>query len=276
MAASNSPSRSIDGVYANYAETREYVQITIANSGTLVVGQPVSLLNSTLGPAGGTLALPAGAFGTSGRSTAPVCEQVVATNATGAGILFGVFTGYYRASNSSSTFAAAGISNTSGASVLYTIEVMRQGFGPVFVGAFTAGTAVTVGASLIATTTQTCAFAGTAALFGTIGKAIGQYNVTSIAAATSTGSQVVIPGNMDGITTTTPVIVDIGTLQETVTPSAITAGTADRFTATFVNAHAANTPIAVISTTNGATLFAVPTTASTLVSGTVYAYIQVC
>jgi hypothetical protein len=77
---------------------------------------------------------------------------------------------------------------------------------------------------------------------------------------------------MAGITTTTPVLVDIGSVAETVTPSAIGANK-NTFTATFANAHGVNTPIAVIANGAAGTLFAVP--AAGTVSGLVAAFIAV-
>jgi hypothetical protein len=71
---------------------------------------------------------------------------------------------------------------------------------------------------------------------------------------------------MFGITTTTQLVIDVGTNQEIVTPTAVTGTT---FTATFANTHAANTPVQGINSTVGATIIQVPGTGST--SGAVYA-----
>jgi predicted permease len=101
------------------------------------------------------------------------------------------------------------------------------------------GVAVNIGSVLIVNATQPYAIAGTAAGLTTVGTAIATaINTSSPTAIVAGAARVVTPVSMSGITTATALLIDslVSGIQETVTPTAVTATT---FTATFANGHAA-------------------------------------
>ncbi len=154
MASAKIPSKIVDGPNAAWDTADTFCQITLADTAVLAQGDPVSLYTGSLGP----------------NAAVPVCEQVVLATATGAGPVFGVYQG-------------ATITNSTGASKTYTIQVRRSGYGVVNATAVTAGTAVNVGSNLIVSSAQIPAIAGTAAPFVTVGVALA--TGTSVAPGTA-------------------------------------------------------------------------------------------
>lgn len=161
MASAKIPAKIIDGPNAAWDTSDTFCQITIAAAGTLQQGMPVLLLVSSLGP----------------NATTPVCEQVVKANGTGAGPVFGVYQG-------------PNITNGSSAAVTYTIQVRTSGYGVVYAGAVAAGTAVTVGGSLVVTSANPFATEGSATIFATVGVALATGAVTAPGA-----SLIAVPGS---------------------------------------------------------------------------------
>jgi hypothetical protein len=231
-----------------FAET-EYIdfaaQITLAAAATLALGATVCRDITQL----------VGIAGQSGASnTQNLPDVVVVPSSANAGRTYGVYQG-------------PSITNLTGQSVAYFLAFRRKGVGLVLATAVTAGTAVTVGSNLISQpTTSNQVIVGAFATGKEIGMVIAlQINTTNSTAITAGAARVVTPTGgtgMSGISTTTPLTIDSAGsgLQETVTPTAITATT---FTATFANSHGAGVSITGSSTAPGASQIAVPGSGST-------------
>jgi hypothetical protein len=199
-----------------------------------------------------------GLVGTS--ATASQTDQVLLPASANAGRIFGVYQG-------------PTITNATGSPVTYTLDFRKIGPGLVYAAAVSAGTAITIGANLIAQpTTSSNVIVGAFATGKEVGMVIATPINTTVALAIATGSQTVTPASMVGISTSTPLVIDSASsgVQETVTPSAITTTT---FTATFAKAHGAGATVVGQSTAVGASLIPVPGSGTTY--GTVYADIQV-
>jgi hypothetical protein len=271
MSASKSPGRVIDGPYANFATYDENAQVNLAASGTLVLGQPLCLDLTNLGPDNNV---------PNNGSALAQCERLVATTNANAGPVFGIFLGFpngvlpkgFTLTVASATNGGAPTyTNNSGASAIVPVNVRQSGWGYVFAGTAAASpVAITVGSALVTSTTLTYLVAGTATILKTGGTAIATaINTTSPTAVVAGAGRVVTPVSMVGITTSTPLLIDslASGVQETVTPSAVSSTT---FTATFVNGHAAGFGITGAASALGATL--IPATIS--LSGLVAAYIE--
>jgi hypothetical protein len=256
MSALKSPARVIDGPYANFAAFDESAQIVLAASATLVLGQALALDVTNLGPDNNVA--------NNGTALAQ-CERLVPTTSGNAGPLFGIFNGFpngvlpkgFTLTVASATNGGAPTyTNASGASVVQAIVVRQSGWGYVWAGvAAASGAAVNVGSALITNSTQAWAIAGSASITKTVGTALATAINTTGPSTIAAGSRTVTPVSMVGITTSTPLLIDslASGIQETVTPSAVTATT---FTATFVNGHSAGFGITGSQTTSGNTLIA--------------------
>ena len=239
MSTMKSPSRVIDGPYASFATADENAQIVIASAATLVLGQPLSLDVTQLGPDANVP--------NNGVALAQ-CERLVPSTSAAAGPIFGIFTGFpngvlprgfVQAQSSATNGGALTYTNNSGATATLAINVRQTGFGYVWAGvAATGGAAVNIGSTLVINATQAYAIAGTVVGLATVGTAIASAVFTSYPVSIAAGSRTITPVSMVGITAATPLLIDslVSGLQEVVTPSAVTATT---FTATFANAHTA-------------------------------------
>ncbi len=178
--AAKNPSRVIDGPYANWADTDELCQISLANGSTIQLGQPVCIDVTQLGPDAN---IPNNA------ANLPLCERVVATTSANAGPIFGVVSGVQGAPNgitlsyingfSGATVTNGGVptwKNTSGSTLVVNIWVRQQGWAYVLAGTAaigqTGGNSILVGSSLITTSAQVFAIQGTAAINTNVGVAL--------------------------------------------------------------------------------------------------------
>jgi hypothetical protein len=262
-----SPGRVIDGPYAAWGAYDEAAQVVLASGATLVVGQPLCLDLTNLGPDNN--------IPNNGAALAQ-CERLVATTSANAGPVFGVFTGFPNGAIPSGVAltVSGGLmtyTNNNTNSVTAAVNVKQSGWGYVYAGtASSSPAAISVNSSLIISSSYAYAIAGTAAILKTVGTALATAVNTSSSAAVATGSHAITPASMVGITTTTALLIDSlqSGVQETVTPSAVTSTT---FTATFANAHAANFAITGAQKGASGTLIA----ANNSITGLVAAYITV-
>lgn len=222
MAASKSPSRAIDGPYANWADTDELCQISLANNGTIQLGQPVCIDLSQLGPDANV---------PNNAAALPLCERVVATTSAQAGPIFGVVTGVQGSPTgvtltningfSGATVTNGGVptwTNKSGSTLIVTLWVRQQGWAYVLAGTAaigqTGGNSILVGSQLITTSAQIFAIQGTAAVQVTVGVALATAINTVqqiIGAPMGAGVVSVIPDTLVGIVP--PAMLLIDTLQ---------------------------------------------------------------
>jgi hypothetical protein len=144
----------------------------------------------------------------------------------------------------------------------YVASCRMKGIGRVLAGAVASGTAVTIGAALIVSSSNIFATVGTRAIGTSVGTVIAYAINTTVAASVASGSHAVTPASILGITTSTQLTIDTGSLQEIVTPSAVSTS-AGTFTATFANAHTGPFVVVGINSTVGATIIAVPGSGST-------------
>lgn len=191
-------------------------QITLGNGLFLAQGQVVCRdITQIVGIAG--------QVGTS--STSSQTDQVVLPASANAGRNYGAYQG-------------PTIINATGQSAKYLLSFRQKGIGLVLATAAASGTAVTVGATLISQpTTSSQVIVGAFATGKTVGMVVATPINTSAAASISAGTaQVVTPGSIIGITTTTPLVIDNSQsgVQETVTPTAVTQGVPASTTETIV------------------------------------------
>lgn len=172
---------------------------------------------------------------------------------TNSGDVFGVY----------QTGGGPGFTNSTGSQFNYNAEKFRRlGVGQVLAGALAAGTTVKVGDGLIvniATPFFNYALSGARAIGTAVARVVGYPIQANIPLAiTATGSQAVLTAAPPsypwfgqyanaGITTTTPLIIDVGANQETVTPTAVAAGTAATTTLTVAGAAGINTLTVTLS-----------------------------
>lgn len=232
-----------DGLNAGVQTDDILVGYTIAASGTLAQGTPICRDLTAL--PGGLLPLdqpPSKLF-----QNARVSDRGVLATSANAGDLIGVYGG-------------AAITNSGSVSALYELPLKFQGIGRVLAGAVASGTAVTIGAKLIISSSNIFATVGSRAIGTAVGQVVAYPINTTVAANISSGSQTVTVASILGITTSTQLVIDSGSLQEIVTPSAVSGST---FTATFANAHTGPVTVQGINNTVGATIIAVPGSGST-------------
>lgn len=252
-AASKNPSRVIDGPYANWADTDELCQISLANNGQIQLGQPVCIDVTQLGPDAN---VPNNGPGFGG--TLPLCERVVATTSANAGPIFGVVSGVQGAPTgitltyingfSGATVTGGGVptwTNKSGSTLVVNIWVRQQGWGYVLAGTAaigqTGGHSILVGSQLITTTAQVFAIQGTAAIQTTIGVALATAINTvqqQIGAALGPGVVSVLLDSLVGVVPPALVLVDTlaSGVQEAVSIGSISYPTAS---IALANAHTA-------------------------------------
>lgn len=162
MATITAPGAILDGLYARTEGTTWEALITLANGATLNQGQVVSRDQTAL--VGNFQATPQG-------------DVVVVPSNTNAVAPVGVYVG-------------ATFTNSTGASQQYKITLQREGVCQVRAQAKTAGTAVTVGSTLILNGTDDAPISGTAALGVTIGVVLATGAVTA-----KGGTIIAVPGS---------------------------------------------------------------------------------
>jgi hypothetical protein len=234
---------------------------SISASGTLNVGQPFcrDLTQLAGGHAQNDLAIVPSKLFYNARTS----DRGVLPTSANAGDCIGIFQG----------IEGQGIAytNTGSASVIYVAQCRQKGIGRVLAGAVASGTAVTIGAALIVSSSNAFATVGSRAIGTAVGTVVAYPIFTTVSASVAAGSHTVTPASILGITTSTPLTIDTGTLQEIVTPSAVSTS-AGTFTATFANAHMGPFVVAGINSTVGATIIAVPGSGS--ITGVVLADIN--
>jgi hypothetical protein len=159
------------------------------------------------------------------------------------------------------------LTNTNTTATVVTVQVVRSGFGYVYAQVAQGGTALTVGSALIVNSSQVPAVQGTAVLYTGVGQMFAGVNYTYLQSLVTAGSSVTINvANLAGFVTGAQILVDTGSLQETVTVSGATLAT-QSVIYSFANNHATNTPLVVAykSGTIVAVPFATGSTATVLV-----------
>lgn len=232
-----------DGLNAGVQGDDILVGYSIAASGTLAQGTPICRDLTQL-PGG---FLPQDQQPSKLFQNARVSDRGVLATSGNAGDLIGIYQG-------------PSITNSGSVASIYEIVCKFQGLGRVLAGAVASGTAVTIGSALIITSSNIFATVGSRAIGTAIGLVAAYAINTTVASSVATGSHAVTPASMVGITTSTQLVIDSGSLQEIVTPSAITATT---FTATFANAHTGPFTVQGINSTVGATIIPVPASGNT-------------
>lgn len=174
---------------------------------------------------------------------------VLATSAN-AGDLLGVFQGV----------SGAAYKNTGSVQTIYEAKCAFQGVGRVLAGAVASGTAVTIGAKLVVSSSNIFATVGSRAIGTAVGIVLAYPVNTTVAANIAAGSATVTPASMIGIVANMQLTIDSGNLQEIVTVASITSTT---FTATFANAHTGPTTVQGINNTVGSTIIPVPGSSNT-------------
>ena len=237
------PSGTIsDGPNAS-AETGDFEAVfSLAAGGVLAVGQPVCRdVTQFVGQYSIVPNPPSTLFAAS-------ADKVVLPTSANAGDVFGVFQG--------PGYNAVPYTNLSGATQAYGSGTYRKvGPGRVLAGSLTAGTAVTVGSTLVISNANAFATVGARAIGTSLGRVLAYPINTSVAAAIAAGAQTVTPLSMAGINVGSQLTIDTGVNQEIVNVTAVTATT---FTATFGLAHAAGSGVQGLTGTQGATIIAVP------------------
>jgi hypothetical protein len=238
---------------APFAES-EYVdfsaQITLAAGDSLLTGQVVCRdVTQVVGVAG--------QVGTSATSSLP--DVVVFPSNANAGRTYGVYQG-------------PTVANSSSAAITFVTTFRRKGIGVVLATGVSGGTAVTVGATLVAQPASSDeVIVGSFATGKLVGMAVATAINTQLRAAVAGAAGVVAYAlNPVGITTSTPLVIDTAQsgVQETVTPSAITQGVpaSTTLTVTVVSANVGS----VFTITLGGSVNGVPvsvTVTYTSVSG---------
>lgn len=238
------PSGTIsDGPNAS-AETGDFEAVmNLAAAGTLAVGQVVSRdVTQFVGQYSIVNNPPAAVFTAS-------ADQVVLPTSANAGDVYGVYQG--------PGYNNALYTNSTGATLAYGSGSYRKyGPGRVLAGAVTAGTAVTVGSTLIVTATNAFATVGVRAIGTSVGRVIAYPINTTINAAIAAGAGIVVtPVSMAGINVNSSLTIDSGSNQEVVVVTAVTATT---FTATFAKAHGTFSGVQGLTSAQGASIIAVP------------------
>ena len=286
MSSGKAPSRVIDGPYASWGTDDDLCQIALASLATIKIGQPVCIDVTQLGPDNNV---------PNNAAQLPLCERVVATTSANAGPLFGIVT-------SVSQIPAKGLplsyvngvptyTNTSGVTLILPLTVRQQGWGYIWAGTARTGgtTPVTIGSSLITSTTLPFAIAGTAAINVTCGTALdtainttesqlagGINNPLGVAgAAAGPGVVSIVPNSLVGLTLNTIVLIDslASGIQEAVSVGSISYPT---FSVALTQAHPGGFKITGPATlpANAGLLISVPGS-GVQITGLVASYINV-
>jgi hypothetical protein len=234
---------STDGLTAGVQGDDILVGISLANNAVLAQGTPISRDLTQL--PGGYAPLdiqPSKLF-----QNARVSDRGVLATSANAGDLLGVYQG-------------ATYTNTSGATQIYVATCKFQGLGRVLAGAISSGTAVTIGAKLVVSSSNIFATVGSRAIGTAVGQVAAYAVNTTVAANSAAGSVTVTPASMVGIISGMQLTIDQGSLQEVVTTTAISATT---FTATFANAHTGPFTVQGILSAVGSAIIPVPGSSNT-------------
>lgn len=232
-----------DGLNAGVQGDDIQVGISLANNAVLAQGTPLCRdLTQLPGGYAPQDVNPSRLF-----QNARVSDRGVLATSANAGDLLGLYQG-------------PSYTNTTGAAQIYVATCKFQGLGRVLAGAIAAGTAITIGAKLVISSSNIFATVGTRA-FGTAIGQVAAYPVnTTVAANSAAGSVAVTPASMVGIVAGMSLVIDQGAQQETVVVASITATT---FTAPFVNAHTGPFTVQGILSTVGAAIIPVPGASNT-------------
>lgn len=250
--AAKTPGRVIDGPTANWATGDENAKISLANNGTLKLGQPLCIDVTQLGPDQNV---------PNNAAALPQCEYLVATTSANAGPFFGVVSTVQGNPTGIKQSTVSGVptwTNTSGSTLVVPITVRQLGFAYIYAGTAaigqTGGNSILVGSTLITTSAQTFAIQGTAAIGSTIGTALataintteqgipagaGQVVTAGLGAAAAAGVVSVVPGVIAGLVPNALVLIDsiASGVQETVSVGSISYPT---FSIALANAHGGN------------------------------------
>jgi hypothetical protein len=233
-----------DGLNASVQVDDILVGVPVAASGTLALGTPICRdLTQVYG-------MPQDVPPSKLFVNARVGDRGVLATSANAGDLIGVFQGV----------SGGAYKNSGSVQAIAEVKCAFQGVARVLAGAVASGTAVTIGANLIISSSNIFATVGSRAIGTSVGKVMAYPINTTVAANIASGSQTVTVASILGITTSTQLTIDSGTLQEVVTPSAVSGST---FTATFANAHTGPVTVQGINNTIGATIIAVPGSSNT-------------
>lgn len=241
--------RVTDGPFASWGADDDIGQVVLANGGTLKLGQALCIDITKLGPDNNV---------PNNASAQPLCEQLVASNNTNAGDIFGILLGVNGVLPRNVVLAnVQGIptwTNNTGSNLTLLVDVRQQGWGYVYVGTAaigqTGGNSILVGSRLITTTAQAFGIQGTSITGGTIGIALAtaiQTNQGGIVAGIPTsgngapaaaGVISVVPQSIVGLTPNNLVLIDslAGGVQEQVSVGSISYPT---FSIAVANAHPA-------------------------------------
>jgi hypothetical protein len=239
-----------DGPGAGVQVNEILIGVPLVNAATLAVGTPI-LRDITALPGG---MLPRDANASKLFYNSAVGDRGVLATSASAGDVIGVYQGV----GSQGT----PYTNNSGATAIYVATCRMQGIARVLAGAVAAGSAVTIGSSLIVSNSNVFATVGTRAIGVSIGRVIAYTINTSSPTSVSAGSQTVTPTSIVGITTSTALVIDNGTQQEVVVPTAVSA-TSGTFTANFAIPHNNGFSIQGINNIVGATIIGVPNSGAT-------------
>lgn len=281
MSQGKGPGRTTNGPFANWGTDDDVCEFVLASAATLKLGQVLCLDVTQLGPDNNV---------PNNGVAPPLCERTVATTSANAGDVFGVVTNVGNVPTGVNVTRVNGVqtwTNSSGSSVVLTVDVRQLGWGYVFAGTVSiasTGASILVGSRLITSTTQAFAVRGTAAIGQTVGTALGTAINTTQGTASFLGAPgspaaagviSVVPQSMVGIVPNAIVLIDSlqSGVQEAVSVGSISIPS---FSIAITNAHPAgfritgpNTPPAINSV-----LISTPGTGVTY-SGLVAAYINV-
>ena len=239
---------STDGLNAGVQADDIFVGVSLAAAGVLAVGTPICRDLTAL-PGG---LLPQDVNPSKLFQNARVSDHGVLATSANAGDLLGVFQGVGE--------QGIAYTNNTGAAQYYPAPCRFQGIGRVLAGAIAAGTAVTIGSILVISNANIFATVGSRAFGTAIGRVIAYPVNTTVAANSAAGSVAVTPASMVGIVAGMSLVIDQGTLQETVVVASITATT---FTAPFTLAHTGPFTVQGILSTVGAAIIPVPGASNT-------------
>jgi hypothetical protein len=282
--------RQIDGPNANWGADDEIGAITLAANATVKLGQPLSIDVTQLGPDNNV---------PNNGAALPLGERLVATTSANAGALFGVVTQVQTPlpKNLSLTYVngVPTYTNISGSNLTVVVWVRQLGWAYVYAGAVSiasSGASILVGSTLVTSTTQPFAVAGTAAIGSTVGIALATaINTTETSIAINAANNLgilnaagapqgpgvvsIVPNSLVGITPNTIVLIDslASGVQEAVSVGSISIPT---FNVALTNAHAGGFKITGPATNpaKNAVLISTPGTGVTY-SSLVAAYINI-
>lgn len=255
MSIGKSPSRVIDGPYANWGADDEIGVVSLTNNSILYLGQPLCIDVTQFGPDANV---------PNNGALLPQCERLVITTSANAGPMFGVITGIPSqfnpqiAANSTLQYSTPNVTgqlgavigvpqwkNVSGSTVNVVVQVRQLGWAYVLAGAVSlasSGKSVKVGDNLVTSTSQIFAVSGTSAIGSTVGTCLGTpVNTKQVpnGAASGPGIVSILPESLVGLdVVNTIILIDSLTsgVQESVSIGTVSYPT---FSVALANAHSA-------------------------------------